>query len=59
MILTELDNIRYNVVDGDNVLRECASVLLAENFISTLSEEMQAKVNIVPVTTDGKQILMG
>ena len=53
------DNIKYQVVVNGSVLAERSSKHLAESFISQLTTEQQNIANIVPITSDGKQILLG
>lgn len=57
--LTEDETIRYRVVYDGNVLLESATRSVAENFVSTLTRNVQESVQIVPVTNDGMQVLLG
>jgi len=59
MNLQENETIRYRVVYADNVLLESVPKTVAENFVSTLSRAVQESVEIVPVTSDGSQVLLG
>ena len=56
---TSKSNQRYNVVVNGKVKRENVLQRVAEQYIQLLSEDLQAKATMVPVTDDGKQILFG
>lgn len=59
MNLTENEIINYRVVHNGSVLLESVPRMVAENFVSTLAKDVQENVNIVPVTQDGLQVLLG
>lgn len=59
MKLHENDSIRYRAVYSGNVLMESTSRTIVESFVGTLSKQVQESVEIVPVTDDGSQVLLG
>jgi hypothetical protein len=59
MNLTETQDIRYRVVCEGNVLLESVSKTVAEQFVSTLNRGVQERVQIVPITDQGLQVLLG
>lgn len=59
MNLTENETIKYQVVCDDSILLESVTRNVAENFVSTLATSVQERVQIVPITTDGLQVLLG
>lgn len=59
MNLTENETIKYQVVCDDNVLLESVTKSVAESFVATLAASVQERVQIVPVTKDGLQVLLG
>jgi 5S rRNA maturation endonuclease (ribonuclease M5) len=50
---------RYNVVVDGKTEKRSVSRIVAESYILTLSESMQSKAVLVPVTNEGKEILFG
>lgn len=59
MNLAENETIQYRVVYEGNVLLESVPRTVAEQFVSTLTKNVQENVAIVPVTQDGLQVLLG
>ena len=57
--LNENETLRYRVMYNGKTLYESASMHIVENFISTLDSDVQESVLIVPVTTEGLQVLLG
>lgn len=57
--INETETITYRVVHGKDILLESVSKTIAENFVSKLDKTVQEKAQILPVTGDGKQILLG
>lgn len=58
-MINENSEIRFQVLLNDKMLTETFSTSMAEQYISMLplNERMSAK--IVPVTQDGRQVLLG
>lgn len=59
MNLAENETISYRVVYESNVLLESVPRSVAEQFVATLSKNVQENVAIIPVTNDGLQVLLG
>ena len=59
MNLQENETIRYRAVYSGNVLMESTSKAVIEQFVGTLSKQVQESVQIVPVTETGSQVLLG
>lgn len=59
MNLNETEIIKYRVKYNGNVLLEAVSRTAAEQFVSGLDKNVQETVEIVPITNDGSQILLG
>lgn len=57
--LSENETIRYKVVYEGNVLLASVPKSVAESFIATLGKTIQESVEIIPVTDDGLQVLLG
>ncbi len=57
--LSENETIRYKVVYDGKILLDSVPKSVAENFIGTLDKTIQESVNIIPVTEDGLQVLLG
>lgn len=57
--LTENEELRFRVVCQGSVLLEAVSRAIAERFVAKLTGETQREVQIVPVTQDGNQVLLG
>ena len=57
--LVENENISYSVVHRGAVLLESVPKVVALNFVSTLTRDVQEHTDIVPVTQDGLQVLLG
>lgn len=49
----------YKVMVAGVQATECLTRFMAEHFITTLPKEQQESATIVPVTRDGKTILLG
>lgn len=58
-MIKEHSNTKYRVELNGETLYETSVKHLAENFILSLLPEQRASVNIVPITEDGKNILLG
>lgn len=58
-VINENTSVKYRVMVGGNVLLETFSLSSAEQFVSTLTETTQRNVQIVPITEDGAQVLLG
>jgi len=58
-LINEETPIKYQVLVDGKVLAERSSQALANSFIITLTEAMQCKATVVPITSDGKTILLG
>jgi hypothetical protein len=50
---------RYNVVINGTTVRYSVPKFIAESYIQGLSENDQGRAKLVPVTDDGKEILLG
>jgi hypothetical protein len=50
---------KYNVVVDGNTVRYGVPLFIAESYVKSLSENEQGRVKLVPVTDDGKEILLG
>ena len=50
---------RYNVVVNGRVKKRSVPKRVAENYIINLDENLQSSATLVPVTDDGKEILLG
>lgn len=59
MQLTENEVVKYRVVHNGSILLESVPKLVAEQFVGSLAKTIQETVEIVPVTSDGMQILLG
>ena len=57
--LQENETISYKVIYGDKVLLDSVPKSVAEQFVSTLGKSVQEAVQIIPVTNDGLQVLLG
>jgi hypothetical protein len=57
--LMEEEGKKYNVVVNGVVRRASVPKIVAESYIRTLSVNEQSQTSIVPVTSDGKEILFG
>lgn len=57
--INENQTVKYRVVVRGNVLLETASLRSAEQFVGSLSEATQQSATIVPITSDGAQVLLG
>lgn len=58
-MIQEEEKITYQVKLGNQVLAERPSKQLAEHFITTLGTDQQREAVVVPVTSGGKQVLLG
>jgi hypothetical protein len=58
-MLNETPTLKYRVVVEGRTLNESFTQQLAEQFIATLAPEQRTLAEIIPVTGDGKQVLMG
>lgn len=59
-MLTEVDSTKFSVVvQGRVVSANIATRNLAEAVILTLPADQRSLAEIVPVTSDGKQVLFG
>lgn len=58
-LINESETIKYRVVVGGNVLLETSSLRSAEQFVASLTESTQQSVQIVPITSEGAQVLLG
>jgi hypothetical protein len=53
-------NVKYKIItEGGEVLAIEQSKLLADMFVSKLTEEQKKKCIIVPITEDNKEVLLG
>lgn len=59
MNLNENEAVSYRVVCDGNILLESVPKFVAEQFVSTLSTHVKETVEIIPVTSDGLQVLLG
>lgn len=59
MNLSEHEIIKYRVVYAGNVLLESVPRAVAEQFIANLAKNVQENAQIVPVTDNGQQVLLG
>ena len=50
---------KYNVIINGHVRMYGVSRGMAESYIMKLNEELQKDAKIIPVTEDGKEILLG
>lgn len=57
--ILEAETVKYQVVLNGSVLHGPTSKGLAENFVMSLTEEQRNNVQIIPVTDNGQQILLG
>lgn len=57
--LSENETILYRVVFESTVLIDSVPMGVAENFLSSLAKHVQESAQIVPVTSDGLQVLLG
>ena len=57
--ILETEQIKYHIKLNNVVIAEAATMALAENVVSGLLTEQQAKVVIVPVAANGQQVLLG
>ena len=57
--LNENETVLYRVVCDNNILLEGVARSVAENFVSSLSASAQQGSRIVPMTQDGKEVLLG
>lgn len=55
----ETDDSKFNVIVNGVTVRFCVPKYIAESYIRSLTLEDQARVKLIPVTSDGKQILFG
>lgn len=58
-MVEQTQSLKYRVVVAGRTLNESFTQQLAEQFIATLAPEQRALAEIVPVTNEGKQVLMG
>lgn len=59
-MLTEVNSTVYSVVvQGRTIATNIPSLGLAEATVFSLSAEDRALAEIIPTTTDGKQVLLG
>lgn len=59
-MLTDNEQVMYAVsVNGQIVTQPCTTASAAEAQILQLSEAMQTSARVVPVTSDGRQVLLG
>lgn len=58
-LIRENSTMKYRVILDGKVLTEVASTSLADNFILSLLPEQQSRVQVVPITSEGQQILFG
>lgn len=58
-LINETQQLRYRVVLDGKILHESVNQNLASNFVSTLTIEQQQKAQIVPITENGHQVLLG
>jgi hypothetical protein len=59
MNLKENETVTFRVVYAGSILLESVPKSVAETFVSKLSRGVQESVEIVPVTEDGLQVLLG
>lgn len=50
---------KYNVLVNGVLMKEAVAKFIAEQYVCTLSEEDQKQTKLVPVTSEGKEILFG
>lgn len=58
-LIRENGIMRYQVIVEGKVLMETGASSAAENFVASLLPEQRSKAQIVPVTSEGKQVLFG
>lgn len=58
-LMTEQEEIKFQVRVNGQVLTEAQSKPLAEQFVMSLTREQQERAVIVPVTKGGHQVLLG
>jgi hypothetical protein len=51
--------IKYRVIVDGKILNENANKNIIDLFVEGLDEATKSRAVIVPITTDGKQVLMG
>jgi hypothetical protein len=60
MLINEMDQLKYVIkVNGTTVSIPFATKMLAEQFIASLPKEQQPIAEVVPVTNEGKELLLG
>lgn len=59
-MLTEINSTTYAIkVNGQYIIKDIPSYTLAESALYGLTPELRAVAEIVPLTTDGKSLLLG
>lgn len=59
-LINEVNELKYVVkVNGKVISRQFTSSQQAETFLSTLNESDQSIAQIVPVDTQGREVLLG
>lgn len=58
-VISDNEPLKYRVLRGKAILKEAFSYSAATDFIDTLSEDEKDGVTIVPVTSEGSQVLFG
>lgn len=53
------NTVKYGVFVDGKMIYSSAVQLMAENFRNTLPEDQRADAQVKPVTTSGKEILLG
>jgi hypothetical protein len=56
---TNASTAKYNVIVNGRVVRHKVPKMVAENYIINLDENSQKEAKMVPVTDEGKEILLG
>lgn len=56
-MIKENQSMKYRVIVNGKVITECPSMQIANNLILSLPVTEQENAIVVPVTTEGKQVL--
>jgi hypothetical protein len=58
-MIKETPSTRYRVLVNGQTLHESPTMQLAESFILSLLPEQRMNASIIPISDDGKQVLLG
>lgn len=58
-LIRENSEMKYQVLLNGQILTETLTPFAAEQFVSALLPEQRALAKIIPVTSEGKQVLFG